>query len=172
MSPNRPLFTNEIVEALLQKLDEIQTSYNQLILLIGIAGSGKTTILRALERTNNSFKFSYVNVNLSLSKRLINLNTCERRLDLLRILKDIVSEEKGDVLLLDNTEILFDKTLAQDPIKCLTSTSRGKRVIASWSGNCSNGLLTYACPNNPEFQEYKVQDIGAWIQTISSGETR
>jgi ATP-dependent helicase/nuclease subunit A len=115
---------------------------------------------------NNTIKFSYVNLNLSLSTKLLKLTVYERQLYLQQILQRIISNEKGDALLLDNTEILFDTKLAQDPIRCLNSISRERIIIASWSGTYVNNKLSYAEPSHPEFYENETENLQAIIQTV------
>jgi hypothetical protein len=91
-------------------------------------------------------------------------------MDFQQILGDIVAQQKAEVILIDNTEILFDTSLEQDPIKCITNISRDRNIIASWNGKCINGTLTYAEPSHFEFKEYKIEEIDALILSIGSAQ--
>ena len=98
-----------------------------------------------------------VNVNLELSRRLLELTAFQRKLRLPTILDDIA---KGTgIVLLDNTEILFDVALAADPLPLLQRLSRNRTVVATWNGGVTNGLLCYATPSHPEYQRYPVRDL-------------
>ena len=88
--------------------------YHRLVLLVARAGGGKTiTLLNVAEQTG----FRYINVNLELSRCLLNLTERQRALQTPRLLADIVGKNEGRVVLLDNIEILFDVTLKQDPLR-------------------------------------------------------
>jgi len=47
---------------------------------------------------------------------------------------------------LDNTEILFNPILKQDPLRLLQRISRNRTVVATWLGNVTDSHLTYAAP--------------------------
>jgi hypothetical protein len=60
-----------------------------------------------------------INVNLELSRRMLDLTERQRELRLPRLLMEIVNDAAGDVVLLDNIEILLDVSLKQDPLRLL-----------------------------------------------------
>lgn len=76
------------------------------------------------------------------------------------VFSDLVSDKNGP-LLLDNTEIIFDQTLALDPIRLLTHLARKVPVVATWSGNYLDGKLTYAIPSHPEYSS--IDEVDAVI---------
>jgi hypothetical protein len=49
-----------------------------------------------------------LNVNLELSKRMLELTRTQRSRQVERLLKDVIAAAPGEVVLLDNLEILFD----------------------------------------------------------------
>jgi len=61
----------------------------------------------------------------------------------------------GDVVLLDNLEILFDTGLEVEPLRLLQVSSRNRTVVASWNGSYRDRTLTYAEPGHPEFVQFK-----------------
>jgi len=95
---------------------------------------------------------SLVNVNLSLSQRLLELTARQRALRVSVLLDEIAKEHEGDVLLLDNTEVLFSPELQQDPLRLLQGLARNQTVVAVWAGESENDNLTYADPVHPEFR--------------------
>jgi hypothetical protein len=99
-----------------------------------------------------------VNVNLELSCRMLDLTERQRALQLPRLLGEIVSET-GELVLLDNIEILFDVRLKQDPMRLLQGLSRNKTVVAAWNGSIVDGHMTYAVPDHPEYRRYPIHDF-------------
>jgi len=139
--------------------------YHRLVFVVAESGSGKTKILREV---SDELQAPFVNVNLELSRRMLDLTEKQRTLQLPRLLREIVDETDHDVVLLDNLEILFDVGLKQDPLRLLQSLSRNKTIVAAWNGaidlsacNAQTGeqYLTYATPEHPEYKRYPVQDF-------------
>ncbi len=124
--------------------------YYRLVLLVGETGSGKTGVLRGVAK---DFQTSVVNVNLVLSRELLELTAKQRSLRLPGIL-DQIADQAQQPLVLDNLEILFDKDLKQDPLRLLQGISRNRAVVSSWNGTFSNGRLVYAETGHPEYRYY------------------
>lgn len=125
--------------------------YHRLILVVGPPRTGKTSALRDLAEERG---WPLVNVNLELSERLLELTSKQRALRVPRILSEIVDRHPGDVLLLDNTEVLFSPDLQQDPLRLLQGLSRNRTVIASFCGEMDGENLTYAQAPHPEYRRY------------------
>jgi len=139
-----------------QLLPEFARQYHRLVLIVGPIGSGKTPLLKELCRRQD---IPYLNVNLALSQRLLELTSKERPLRVRRLLDDAIGQQTGDVVVLDNIELLFDPALHQDPLACLKALSRNKTLIASWGGVYRDGALTYAEPGHPEYRRYENPDV-------------
>jgi hypothetical protein len=138
---------HEIIKRSLQSAEEL---YNRLVLLVGEAGSGKTSVLRDVAE---DFGTSVINVNLALSSELLELTHIQRSLRLPYILDQISGKAQSPVVL-DNLEILFDKDLKQDPLRLLQGISRNRTVVASWNGTMASGRLFYAETGHPEYRSY------------------
>lgn len=93
-----------------------------------------------------------LNVNLELSERLLELTSKQRALRVARLLGEIADSHPGEVLLLDNAEILFSTELQLDPLRLLQGLSRNRTVVATWSGELESESLTYAAPGHPEYR--------------------
>ena len=153
-----------LVDQVLQKIGEARELYHRLILLVGPAGSGKT---KALQEVSASTFAPLINVNLELSRRMLDLTERQRTLQLPRLLGEIVGEATGDLpaaaqaglVLLDNIEILFDVHLKQDPLRLLQGLSRDKTVVAAWNGSIVDDHLTYAISDHPEYRRYPIRDF-------------
>jgi type II secretory pathway predicted ATPase ExeA len=126
------------------------------LLVVGPTGSGKTSALRAF---SDQDKCPVVNVGVELSRRLLELTERQRIIELPSLLAELVEESKRDVVILDNTEILFNPVLKQDPLRLLMGLSRNRTVVVSWLGVLDGQFLTYATPEHPEFRRYPSEGL-------------
>ena len=129
--------------------------YHRLMLVVGPPRIGKTQALRALADGQN---WPLINVSLSLSEQLLELPPGRRAVNAPRFLHDLVDGRGGDVLLLDNTELLFSTSLELDPLHLLQAVSRHRATVATWAGTYAGKRLTYADPSHPEFRRYENPD--------------
>jgi len=135
-----------------QTIEQAASQYFRLVVLAGAPGSGKTAVLQFVAQ---KLGCPLVNVNLELSKRMLELTRMQRSRQVERLLKEVIAAVPGDVVLLDNLEILFDTGLEVEPLRLLQVSSRNRTVVASWSGSFRDGTLTYAEPGHPEFIQFK-----------------
>ena len=138
-----------------QLLPSISRQYYRLVLVVGPAGSGKTPLLKELCRQHN---ITYVNLNLALSERLLDLTSKERPLRVGRLLADLLDERPDEIIALDNIELLFDPDLHLDPLALLQGISRNTTLIVAWGGAATENTLTYAVPGHPEYRRYERPD--------------
>ena len=118
--------------------------------MAGPGGSGKTAALQAVAQRTGA---PVVNLNLELSRRLLDLSAQERVLEVRRLLDDVIGRGRAPVLL-DNTELLFEPALQLDPLALLQGASRNRTLVASWNGALDGDLLTCAEPGHPEYRRY------------------
>lgn len=144
-----------LVEKLIQSVKEVESHYYRLVLLVGKIGSGKTEVLNAYA---NNIGIEVLNVNLMLSKELLELTQRQRILKIPEILKRL-SNTSQKISILDNLELLFDKNLKMDPIRLLKDISRDRTIITSWNGSITNDKLIYAKLGHPEYQVCDAHDI-------------
>jgi len=142
----------EITAELEKAIEQAASQYFRLVVLAGAPGSGKTAVLQFVTQ---KLGCPLVNVNLELSKRMLELTRTQRSRQVERLLKEVIAAVPGDVVLLDNLEILFDTGLEVEPLRLLQVSSRNRTVVASWSGSFRDGTLTYAEPGHPEFIQFK-----------------
>jgi hypothetical protein len=140
----------------LQALNETESLYHRLVLLVGETGSGKTTVL---QEVCNEIGITPVNLNLELSRLMLEMTAKKRTLQLPKILEEMVNNTDGKTIAIDNLEILFDINLQQDPLRLLQKISRNKNIIVSWNGIVNNGKLMYAVPGHPEYRSYDKSDL-------------
>ncbi len=156
-------FSTKLEEAIQQAADH----YFRLVILAGAPGSGKTA---GLQIVGQKLGCQLVNVNLELSKRMLELTRTQRARQVDRLLKEVIAASLGNVVLLDNLEILFDTALEIEPLRLLQVSSRNRTIVASWNGSFNDGTLTYAEPGHPEFIQYK--QIDAVVIQVGTNETK
>jgi hypothetical protein len=100
-----------------------------------------------------------VNVNLELSRCLLELTQRQRQLQASRLLQNIIRVSNDQVVLLDNLGLLFDVSLKLDPLRCLQDLARDHTIVAAWNGTVTAGHLTYATPDHPEYRRYALEDL-------------
>jgi Cdc6-like AAA superfamily ATPase len=147
--------------AIKEAISNAPVMYSRLILLVGPSGSGKT---HALQQISAEYEKKILNVNLAMSKALLELPIQRRQSRARRIFEDIIrsflenEDPQTAIILLDNLEILFDKDLMQDPLVLLQGVSRNFTIVASWNGAWANKRLTFARTGHPEYRFYEKID--------------
>ena len=145
-----------LADIVIKRIDQAAELYHRLVMLVAPAGAGKTA---ALQDVHERTAAPLVNVNLELSRRMLDLTERQRALQLPRLLAEIVGASAADVVLLDNVEVLFDVSLKQDPLRLLQGLSRNKTVVAAWSGTIDGEHMVYATPDHPEYKRYPLRDF-------------
>jgi hypothetical protein len=129
------------------------------------AGAGKTVALREVAQYTG---YRYINVNLELSRCMLELTQRQRQLQVPRLLQDIIRTSHDQVVLLDNLEILCDVSLKLDPLRCLQDLARDQTIVAAWNGMVAAGHLTYATPDHPEYRRYALEDLVVICPAVGS----
>jgi hypothetical protein len=145
-----------LAEQVLGKIAVMPELYHRLMIVAAPTGSGKTRTLQEVQQRTSA---PLINVNLELSRRMLDLTERQRALQLPRLIGEMLDEIEENTILLDNIEILFDVALKQDPLRLLQGLSRNKTITASWNGSIDNDSLTYAVPGHPEHRRYSSRDL-------------
>ena len=145
-----------LADRVIKRIGQVAELYHRLVMLVAPAGAGKTA---ALQDVHERIGAPLINVNLELSRRMLDLTERQRALQLPRLLAEIVGASAADVVLLDNVEVLFDVSLKQDPLRLLQGLSRNKTVVAAWSGSINGENMVYATPDHPEYKRYPLRDF-------------
>jgi ABC-type uncharacterized transport system ATPase component len=151
---------SDIQEKMRKRIQDARHLYQKLILLVGESGSGKTGVLKII---SNEFAVPLINVNLEMSSRLLDVPVEKRASNLSRLFSGLLNDTGSDMVFLDNMEILFDKSLQQNPLSLLQNNAKNRVVIAAWNGAIGNGRLTYARPEHHEFCSYPIEKTGITI---------
>ena len=145
-----------LADRVIRRIGHAAELYHRLVMLVAPADAGKTAALQDVHARTSA---PLVNVNLELSRRMLDLTERQRALQLPRLLAEIVGASAADVFLLDNVEVLFDVSLKQDPLRLLQGLSRNKTVVAAWSGSIDGEHMIYATPDHPEYKRYPLRDF-------------
>ena len=106
-----------MIERLEKLVDDITSLNSKLVLLIGPPRSGKTALLGRLSRHRN---VPVLNVGAALGQQLLMVPSTRRHLHAVDLMKDLTDETAREgLLLLDNIELLFDRTLLLNPLDFL-----------------------------------------------------
>lgn len=147
----------EMLARLERSVSEIRALNSKLILLVGPPRSGKTAILNLLAKSSGLMPLG---VGSALAGRLAVVPQRQRHLQTTTILRELANQHAtGDLLLLDNIELLFDRTLQLDPLEVLKRHAHARRVVAVWPGELRDGRLTYAELGHPEHQDYGLEGL-------------
>lgn len=134
-------------------VSQAASQYYRLVVVAGVPGTGKTAMTQAFARAHG---YPVINVNLELSKRLLDLTRLQRSRQAEKLLKEVIASVEGDVVILDNIELLFDTALELEPLRSLQVASRNRTIVATWNGSFNNNTLMYAEPGHPEFVQFKL----------------
>ena len=150
-----------MIEKLERLVDEVGALQSKLVLLIGPPNAGKTALLDSLAKNKG---VTTLNVGAELGGRLAGMSQRQRPLQTTTILRELADQHAhGDLLLLDNIELLFDRSLQLDPLDLLKRHAHAKRVVAVWpgelQGDARTGRLTYADMGHPEHQDYSLAGV-------------
>ncbi len=145
--------TRQFSEEIHDQVRHAESLYHRLVLAVGPPGAGKTKALQAVAARTSA---PLVNVNLELSRRMLDLTEQQRPLKVQRLLGAVLAETGGDLVLLDNTEMLFDVSLRQDPLRLLQGLSRHRTIAAAWTGSLEADHILYAVPGHPEHRRQPI----------------
>ena len=150
-----------MIEKLEQLVDDVTSLNSRLVLLIGPTTSGKTNLLAQLSERRDT---PVLNVGAALGRQLLAVPSARRHLQAADLLKDMADEtaHRG-LLLLDNIELLFDRTLQLRPLDLLKRHAHARRVIAVWPGELRENRLSYATTGHPEHQNYGIDGLVPFI---------
>lgn len=143
-------------EQIIKGVEQVNGLYYRLVLVVARSEKGKTA---ALQDVANRLGLPLLNVNVEISRLLLDLTTRQRAIHVSTILRDIIENHNEKAILLDNTELLFGVSLKQDTLRLLQGVSRNRTIVASWNGKIENGYLTYAEPSHLEYRRYPVKDF-------------
>ena len=146
-----------MIERLEQLTDESAALHNKLLIIVGPTGTRKSALLSDLGQRRDA---TVLNVGSELGRRLASLPVKQRSLAAPTVLRELADQHTANgLLLLDNLELIFDRTLQLDPLDLLKQLARSRRVISVWPGVLRNERLIYAEMGHPEHQDYGLEGL-------------
>lgn len=147
-----------MIDILERLVEDVARLNSKLVLLVGPPGSGKSKLLQQLSTRRDA---PIVRLGVALGRLLVPLPVSQRHIMVPDLLKELAGGAVGrDLLLWDNIELLFDRTLRLSPLDLMRRHSNGRRVVAAWPGELRDGHLVYAVPGHPEHQNYGTE---GWV---------
>ena len=146
-----------MLEDLDRIVTEISSLNSKLVLLIGPPRSGKSVLLSALAKRREA---AVLSLGTALGRQLVAIPNARRHLVAVELLGELANScATNGILLLDNIELLFDRTLQLDPLSLLKRHAHARRVVAVWPGEFQDNRLTYAITGHPEHQDYGIEGL-------------
>ncbi|MDC3350268.1 BREX-3 system P-loop-containing protein BrxF [bacterium] len=146
-----------MIDTLDRLVDDISKLKSKLILLIGPPRSGKSDLLGQLSARRQA---QVLNVGAILGRELLTVPNTRRHLQAADLLKSITDDAaENGLLLMDNIELLFDRTLHISPLDLLKRHAQARRVVSVWPGELRENRLSYAVTGHPEYQDYGIDGL-------------
>lgn len=146
-----------MIDTLDRLVDDISKLKSKLILLIGPPRSGKSDLLGQLSSRRQA---QVLNVGAILGRELLTVPNTRRHLQAADLLKSITDDAaENGLLLMDNIELLFDRTLHISPLDLLKRHAQARRVVSVWPGELRENRLSYAVTGHPEYQDYGIDGL-------------
>ena len=109
------------------------------------------------ESLNTARNYWVINLSEYLARELLPLSTRERCRKTQGILASLA--EAHQPVVFDHIELLFEPSLALQPLSLLKQLSRSAVIVVLWPGTITEHQLTYAQPMHPEYQHYDSDDL-------------
>lgn len=147
-------------------IDRLKKENIKLIILVGPAGSGKTNSLQSISKNGI---YPIININLRLSEQLLTLFEEDPNWE--KLLTNLICAYQSDILLFDNTELLFTKSFGINPIQLLKTQNRKKVIVMAWNGEYNGTTLTYGNPEDEDYMKFSSNDLDG-IEIIKMSDLR
>ena len=146
-----------VIETLHAVVEDVSSLNSKLVLLIGTPRSGKSNLLGQLAARR---QVRVLSLGPTLGRELLAVPSTRRHLQAAELLKDLADEFcSNGLLLMDNIELLFDRTLQLSPLDLLKRHAHAHRVVAVWPGDLREDRLSYATTGHPEHRDYGIDGL-------------
>ncbi len=145
-----------IADHILEKLAFVNQQFYRLLLIVGTSERDRENILNHVSKKIHA---PVVNINLDVSRQLLELPEKQRPLNAAKILDSIIKSKTKNTLIFKNIELLFNAALKTDPLRLFKNISRTKTLIIGWNGFIQGSSLIYADPGHPDYKKYLADDL-------------
>jgi hypothetical protein len=150
---------NLLADLIPKRLESVKSQFFRLLWIAGPTARGQN---RILTRVSRQIDAPLLNVNLAVSRRLLELSEKQRPLKVSRILESAITDQSGHTVILKNIELLFDAALKVDPFRLLQKISRNITLIVGWNGIIEDSHLVYAAPGHPDYRKCPVKELNVF----------
>ncbi len=142
-----------------QTLDETvrhaASGRHRLVLVIGEAGSGKTTFLRNIATAH---AMQFLSLGEPLGIRLLETPPRKRPLVIEEAVRQLIDGARAGASV-DNTDILFDPALKCDPLRLACGISQNIFVVFSVTGRIEGKRFIHGYPDHPEYYSEELPSV-------------
>jgi len=129
-----------------------RSQYHQIVILAGLTSKGVGAVAACVGA-------EVVSVSEAVASRLIEQPARSRPRAVSDVVRQIIAERSGHLVLLDRLEVLFETGLRVDPLSLLKQLSRDRPIIVVWPGKLDGEDLVYADPGHPEHRRDSAKDL-------------
>lgn len=147
-------------------VNSLTDRYYKLVLVIGGSNTGKTSLFKQICNDNT---YEYINLNLALSEKLKEIPKDDRCYLIQDYMEGIVRSKDGEVIVLDNIEMIFSKHLQVEPLGILKNIAKYRKIIVAWPGSIKDGYLTYAEPAHEDYIRYCLDELECLYMNMERG---
>lgn len=145
--------TTDRIQQAIDAIQNVSSDRHKLVILLGAFGAGKTKVLKQIANLSGGI---YLNLNLELSERLLQLpaKATNDGVTVHRLIDEICDQfsPNGETLLMDNVEILFSPELGKtNPVDTFKRMSRQRPVVIALPAYREG---THAIYSTPDHQDY------------------
>ncbi len=146
-----------MIDRLDQLIGDLSNLNSKLVFLIGPPRSGKSKLTAEISARH---KAPVLLLGSTLGRQLITVPNVRRNLQTAELFSNLADEFTANgLLLIDNIELLFDRTLRLSPLDLLKRHAHARRVVAVWPGDLRDDRLHYATTGHPEHQDYSIDGV-------------
>lgn len=109
----------------------------------------------------SQYEWPLLDVGKVVSAGLLQVPVPRRGAQTLRLLEDALCHMTGDPRILYRIDLLFEPSLALDPLRLFERLAQRWRLVVFWPGDFQNGILTYAQPEHAHYRAWK-----EWSSTV------
>lgn len=137
-----------------QRWEEIKDDEERILFIVGGAGSGKSSIMRALAEQEN---WKYLEAKELLDEEILEIARDMRPNAAHEIICQSLKACGSEVVMVDGVDILFAPILNLQPVQLLKIISKEFPLIVGWKGRREGDKLYLEHNNEPEYFTYDVE---------------
>jgi len=107
------------------------------------------------------YRWPVLSIGATLGAALLSVAPQQRPRKTHTALVDAVRPHAPGPLLCLDTDLLFEPSLALDPLRLLRDTSRLATLVVLWPGSTTSGELAYAVPSHAHYRTWNRTDLSA-----------